>query len=84
MLVNQASGIRGGVYMGRGLTSCLNALFGKGKKTVLHKMMDGLENVGYVEVFNHIDNTKEDIAVAGEEFVITLYGGDRKIGCPEI
>ena len=102
MLVNQASGIHGGVYMGRGLTSCVNvldiqeqigtvnthlffvhavsgcdsvsALFGKGEKTVLHKMIDHLENAGYLEVFNHIDSTKEDIAVAGEQFLITLYG----------
>ena len=41
-------------------------------------MMDGLEDVGYLEVFNHIDSTKEDIAVAGEWFLITLYGGDWK------
>ena len=47
------------------------------RPTCSSSMMDGLENVGYLEVFNHIDSTKEDIAVAGEQFLITWYGGDR-------
>ena len=74
LLVNQASGIHGGVYMGRGLTSCLNVL-------------DIQEKIGIVKTHLLFIRVAQDDGwlrerwlptVAGEQFLITLYGGDRK------
>ena len=86
MLVNPASGTHGGVHMGRGLASCIldiqENIFGcdimavlldTGKKTVLHKVKESLGNIGYLEAFINTDNKKENIAAAGERFLIKLY-----------
>ena len=58
----------------------VSVLFGKGKRTVLHKVKKSLGNISYIEAFINTDNKKEDIAGAGERFLITLYWGHSSIG----
>ena len=55
----------------------VSVLFGKGNKIVLHKVKENLGNISYLEAFINIDSKKEDIAAAGERFLITVYWGTR-------